>query len=146
MTTIAWDGKTLAADCQATSGNLRTLVTKIVQIENGDILAWTGSQEQGLVLMDWYRSGAERNKWPTFQSDKNDWTRLVVFTKHNLYEYEQQPFPQLVETKISAFGSGRELALGAMSHGATAEEAVLTAAKFDTGTGFGVMSFPALRT
>ena len=38
MTTIAWDGKTLAADKLASYGELRTTVTKIFRLSDGSLV------------------------------------------------------------------------------------------------------------
>lgn len=140
MSIVAWDGKTIAADRQCTAGDLMLRATKIRRINNGDILAWTGTLENGMTLADWYERGADQKLWPTFQAS-DSWCRLIVVSKGRAYSYEQLPVKQLVEDRFAAWGSGRDLAMGALAMGATAVEAVKVASRFSSTCGMGVESF-----
>lgn len=140
MSTIAWDGRTLAADKQAVTGGMREIVTKARLLPNGQVLAWTGEHECGLILAAWYESGADIDKWPKFQSG-DDWTRLIVASANEVIVFERQPVGQLLEEPFMAWGSGRDYAMGAMAMGASAGQAVEVASRFDINTGLGVDLF-----
>lgn len=140
MTTIAWDGKTLAVDRMGVASDVPKVVTKLKVLEsaNGrEVLAVTGCITGSLIMMDWYKNGADPEKWPKIQ-ETDDWCRMVVATRDGVFEYERHPVKIALEERFYAWGGGREVALGALAMGATAEQAVLIASKFDTNTGYGV--------
>ncbi len=141
MSVIAWDGKMLAADKQATSQGLIVTTTKIRRVANGSIIAFEGDIDRGLVLAKWYEDGCDESKWPSFQKDKDDWTRLVLATTDGIFNYEREPIPIRIESSIMAWGQGRDFAIAAMHMGKNASEAVLFASKFTTGCGCGVNAF-----
>jgi len=70
-------------------------------------------------MVHWYKSGADVGAWPDIQKT-DDWARLIVFGSHGLKYYEQTPIAINVEDPFFAFGSGMDVALGAMAMGATA--------------------------
>lgn len=144
MSVIAWDGKTLAVDKQATCSAMPSTVSKARRLPNGEIVAWTGDQEQGLVLADWYETGAHVSNWPEFQKDREHWARLVVAGPSGIRFYEQFPVEQVENDPFQAFGSGRDYAMGALAMGATAEQAVLVASRFNIHCGMGVDVFHVL--
>lgn len=147
MTVIAWDGKILAADRQAVCAGMRSIVKKIKATEKGEIIAFTGEYEQGLVLCEWYENGAKIENWPHFQRTEN-WTRLVIaniedietrpFSKNVLYVYEKEPLKIICEESFVAFGAGRDFAMGAMAQGASAIQAVEIANRFSIDCGYGI--------
>lgn len=138
MSVIAWDGKSIAADKQATSSGLREKTTKLRRIETGEVLAVVGEQDCGRALIAWYEKGAELGSWPAFQADEKLWTRLIVADSSGARVYERQPYAVPVEDPFMAWGSGRDYAMGAMARGATAREAVEIAMRFDNGCGLGI--------
>ncbi|MEE8115151.1 MAG: hypothetical protein V3T23_12455 [Nitrososphaerales archaeon] len=140
MTVIAWDGKTLAADKQMSRADTIGTCTKIYKIEDGSVLAFCGQLAQGLALMDWYRNGRIYSEWPAFQSSDN-WTVLVIAKDGKLIEYEQCPRPIGLEEKFTAWGNGREFAIGALAMGASSVEAVEVTSHHCEGCGRGVDSF-----
>lgn len=140
MSVLAWDGKTLAADRQCSTGDLASRCTKIRRLPNGDLVAWTGGIENGLALADWYEKGADPKHWPNFQGTDN-WCRLVVVRKGKVFTYETQPVPVPVEDRFHAWGSGRDFAMGALAMGADAVRAVKVASGLSITCGFGVNSF-----
>lgn len=142
MSIVVWDGKTLAADKQATIDDRKVKCTKIMRLPTGELLAWVGNHESGLTLAQWYAAGAKEEDWPKFQ-EKEAWTNLIVIHKGKAWEYEQLPIRQRVETLPAAWGSGTAYALGAMAMGADAVKAVRVASKFCTTCGLGVDSFKA---
>lgn len=136
MTCIAWDGKSIAADKLLISGEIASVGTKIKRLGSGVVVGWTGTHECGLALIRWLE-GIDKN-WPTFQADKDRWTRLIVIERGKVSVFEQEPIPQPVEGEFDAWGSGREFSLGAMAMGATAKQAVEVANRFSITCGLGV--------
>jgi 20S proteasome alpha/beta subunit len=144
MTVIAFDGRTVAADKQA-SGYARTrTVTKLFQVHGDDaqltaILAICGSASDGLQLVAWYKAGANPEKFPPRPSVEDQRANLVVFRpgKHPM-QYEYTPIPVVFEDPIFAAGCGGDLALGAMLAGADAKRAVEIASMHDEHCGHGV--------
>lgn len=139
MTTIAWDGKTLAGDKQATDNSgLMTLVTKVFRV--GDcLLGGTGNTVAIQEFIAWYKRGCDVDKFPPHlrDSEKHYCHILEVNSDRTLHVYENSPYSFEVERIHHAMGSGRDFALMAMRLGKTAEAAVLLAGEFDSGTGLG---------
>lgn len=136
MTTIAWDGKTVAADTQLSYGYTLAPGKHIKYYEIGDGTFLLGS---GLVseIADWAeymkeRAQGERPKVPRLKE-----STLWVLTgrgKNKRVEEVLRGDRYVHVMPINApwaIGSGGEFALGAMGAGATAEEAVKIASKFD---------------
>lgn len=141
MSVVAWDGRTLAADKQATSSSKIAVVTKIRRLTSGEVVAWTGSADCGLLMAKWYEDGADPEKWPDFQKDKDAWTRLIVASSTGAKFYEQRLVAIPVEDKFMAWGAGQDFALGAMAMGADARRAVEVAIRYSDSCGCGVDSF-----
>lgn len=135
MTVIAWDGKSIAADKQATNIDMRATTTKLKRLESGIVLGWTGGWDYALALVEWFEG---KREWPKFQEDKDKWSRLIVVENGIARMYEQETVPLIVEDPFMAWGSGRDFAMGAMAMGATAKEAVEVANRFCTSCGLGV--------
>lgn len=138
MTTIAWDGKTLAADRQSTSGNLRYATSKIRKIK-GSLYAAAGTAAIINEAFAWIEAGAIPIDMPLAQRDKDDGCYILrVDPDEKIYLYERSPYPSEIKQVQFAIGSGRDLALAAMYMGATAEQAIVIAHHFDVTTGLGV--------
>lgn len=121
MTVIAWDGKTLAADRQCTSGAVLSEHTKLSQVSDGSVLAFWGPIRQWVALIRWYEAGAKPEEWP---KDADDNGLIVVTVEGSVTEYEGCGWPIACEQNKAAWGGGREFALGAMAAGASALQAV----------------------
>lgn len=142
MSTVAWDGKVLAADRQATNYDCAQPCSKIKRLKDGTILAVTGGYAEGLLMMQWYEDGGKPFEYPKFQEDKDDWCRLIaVSPSGEIFEYERRPIGMRFPSGPRAWGSGRDYALGAMAAGASAIQAVEIACRFDINSGCGVESF-----
>jgi ATP-dependent protease HslVU (ClpYQ) peptidase subunit len=140
MSVIAFDGKTVAADRQATCSGCKTTSSKLFKLASGEIVGFTGSSDIGMAMLEWYKNGADCEKYPKYQTT-DDWVRLVVITKKGVFFYETTPNPVHSLDKKCAFGCGRDFALGAMEMGANAIKAVEIASKFSTDCGMGIDSF-----
>lgn len=139
MTVIAWDGKTLAADRQTTMGDLKSHRTKLVPHPSrpGVCVAFCGDTDLGLAMIDWFLRGATKEDFPAFQRTEK-WVRLLVFGDGLPKQYLQEPFPIRCEADYWAWGSGAELAIGAMAAGVDAVRAVEIANQHCATCGFGV--------
>lgn len=139
MSIVAWDGKSLAADKQATNTGLRHLTTKL---RRGNqcrlVFAYTGDQDSAEGMVKWFEDGAEADKFPAYQNDKERWARLIVASDGGLVLYERTPHPIPVLDPFMAWGAGRDYAMGAMACGKTAREAVEIAMRFDISCGLGI--------
>ncbi len=136
MTTVAWDGKTLAADSQVTFGNLVGSCTKVVKLSDGRLLASTGMAEDHYQVKHWLDTGglrATRNEDPKQPMLDKDYSGILIdadgawVIQANLIRW---PVPR----KQWAIGSGRDFAVAAMHLGKTAAEAVAIACEFDVNT------------
>lgn len=142
MSVIVFDGKTLAADMQVSYGSTRCKISKIRKLKDGTVLAVTGSECSGALMMQWYEEGADFSKYPACQTDKDDWSRLVVvLPSRKVFCYEKYPVRIDVIQIPMAWGSGQDFALGALAMGADARKAVGIACQYSTDCGFGVEAF-----
>jgi hypothetical protein len=132
MTTIAWDGKTLAADKQTTCAGSKFRVTQKIEAVTGGYVACAGNVAQINHFLRWYRGG-RRGKAPNLE-DFN--AIMVVRGRVSLWEGDSEISCDANE-KL-AEGSGWKWALAAMDFGKTAVEAVKYASTRDNGTGCGV--------
>ena len=143
MTTIAWDGKTLAADKRATVNGMAHTTKKLIRIKNGPmagaICGWSNSIAVAMEMIHWLESGADIKEFPAAQRT-DEWSPVILITySQQVFVYEKGPFP--IERSFSdamALGSGREFAMGAMAFGATSQEAIAIATKLDVYTGDGI--------
>lgn len=138
MTVIVWDGKTLAADKRSVTSGLVAKVTKIRKI-NGSLVAGAGDFSPIMAMMRWFEHGADPEKIPECQKDKDRYAYILVITPDKkIMRYEQDCLPYEIEEEKYAIGCGRDYALGAMAMGADAKRAVEIASMFDNGCGDGI--------
>lgn len=137
MTTIAYDGKTVAADKQSTACNMKRRVTKLFRV-GGAVVGITGSLDLGMEMVDWLRNGSEPSSFPAAQRTSEFVHVLLVNPDGRAFHFEQSPFPVTVESVPYAIGSGMAYAMAAMRLGASAEQAVAVASEFDIYTGMGI--------
>ena len=122
MTTIAWDGKTLAADSQCTGDWLEQYpVNKIHKVDDC-YLAGAGNSVDLIA----YINGEEI---------KGDEIEVLRVTKKGKVTYHKNGNGHLDVKGKTAIGSGAGFAMGAMLAGATATETVKIASKLDPYTG-----------
>lgn len=136
MTTIAWDGKTLASDSRVTENNCLISEnynkTKSFKHKNKKYLVGVaGSMCQGERFFHWIqKNGFDINDPPRLE----DMEALVV-SKDGVWCYEgsSQGYVTLTDEFV-AIGSGTYIALAGMRIGLSAEESVLLASQVDLGT------------
>lgn len=130
MTVIAWDGKTLAADKQATFGGTPVPATKIFR-HNAELIGCSGNISESIQFVEWYFHGGDK---PVLE----DGFSALVIQNGKVYKYEKQLIPLHLDVPVWAAGSGADYALGAMAAGCSAEKAVEIACRFDIHCGLGV--------
>jgi len=139
MTTIAWDGKTLAVDSMASAnGTVISYRVKKLYLSVGrfSAVAISGSVPAMHEVIAWVRSG-EKESPPEIEGN------LIGITENGdafaLWPNTSKLFLKIEEPWTG--GSGWELAMGAMDAGATAIKAVKIASKRDTNTGGRIQSY-----
>jgi 20S proteasome alpha/beta subunit len=134
MTTIAWDGSTLAGDRRGNAGGMAYEVCKLRRTADGRLLGFSGEIGVGTLMLDWLDRGGPR---PAAQ-DSDRWATLLEIEPDGSCWCHGRDGRWRIEQGFFAIGSGRDFALAAMAMGADAAKAVEVAARFDTGTGNGV--------
>lgn len=130
MTTIAWDGKTLAADRQCNAGGIRDLkVTKILKRKDGAICGAAGRASEMGGFHRWFLAG-EKKSSPKLSEKSAAFIvrpsgKLVIFDEDGWFEADPGPY---------AIGTGWEIARATMFLGFNAVKAVETAAALDSNT------------
>jgi hypothetical protein len=128
MTTIAWDGKTLAADRASTQGYIVNEVCKIRSIAGGKRIrgqryaALTGDAHICEAMLAWLL-GAEMIRVP--DADWNKACGLIVTIDRRIFRMAVAvgTFEEILSVPF-ADGGGSEMALGAMLAGADAKRAI----------------------
>lgn len=128
MTTVAYRDGVLAADTLSTcNGLIDDYGAKVWRV--GKVLVGAaGSRAVCLKFRDWVAGGMEGDS--PMADDANG---IVVSSAAVVCWSEKGPWP--VTAPFYSLGSGYQVALGAMEMGATAEQAVSAARKWDLGTG-----------
>jgi hypothetical protein len=136
MTVIAFDGTTLAADRRCTRGGTVYATLKVHRV--GDLLVGlSGGSDFCVAFLEWFKAGRPRDAFPETQKH-DDYACALVIEGGKAFTYDRTPFPVPMLEPIVAIGSGREVALGAMTAGATAAEAVLIASRWMDCCGNGI--------
>jgi hypothetical protein len=132
VTTIAWDGKTLAVDSRMVGGTVirSERAEKLYRLSDGSWLAGCGQMQDVLLAVRWYNEGAKPEDKPSL----SDEFAALILRGGEAYRVEEKLIEWSVNAPFAAAGSGVELALGAMAAGASAVDAVRIAARFDPGT------------
>lgn len=125
MTTIAFDGLSLAGDRAAFADNIRLFDTvKVWRRDDGALIGCCGATTVCARFTRWFMGGEEGASPVT---DTEDFNAIIV--RPNLtVEFHDRFGWSPVESFPVAIGSGREVALGAMDAGLSAREAVRIAA------------------
>ena len=141
MTTIAWDGKILAADGQITRDHSIVMATTQQKIFKNvgvfDVLAFCGDWMPVDDFLGWAENPEET------QPPIGAYT--VIFVINGVLHFSNMETPisecmTLPSGAVDAWGSGAHLALGALHSGKTARQAVNLACKLDVFTGGKVRS------
>jgi ATP-dependent protease HslVU (ClpYQ) peptidase subunit len=154
MTTIAFDGKTIAADRQHSDDwGLKGEGSKLF-VNDHVVIGFAGDRDMHLDMVD-ALCRAAMPKAPQSYDPAKDVTMDIVLAARLKYDPDGKRSLRVMaicrqtkkiaisngeridwsEYKQFAVGSGRDFALGAMHHGATAKQAVETANHFEINTG-----------
>jgi ATP-dependent protease HslVU (ClpYQ) peptidase subunit len=131
MTTVAWDGKTLACDSQVTVGNCRGTSVKLVSNDQGFVAAGAGSLPELVPWFRWVENGMDPDQQPTSLSESD---LVIVPPRGPAIWFSGSASPMKLPRRHWAIGSGSDFALGAMAMGADARQEVKVAMKFDVYT------------
>lgn len=129
MTTIVCNRHGMAAD-KRISGGAMFRSTKIFRV-HGALLGISGNVEQALRFVEWRRTPETK---PQFV-DVTGIEVIELTPSGALIWWGSEMVGIPIEEDYYAIGSGAQLALGALSMGATPKQAVQVAARWDTGTG-----------
>lgn len=140
MSIVVWDGTTMAADQQWEVNGVREKGDKLrVGVGADTCVAFVGDVAAGHLLMEWYREGRDPAQWPACQATPENSAVLIVWPEFERPRtWYREPIPITVHGPFAAWGDAREIALGAMAHGATAVEAVEICIQLHISCGFGV--------
>ena len=145
MTTLAFDGKTLAADTAMTYGGLKVRFTgKIRRFPSGCLAGFAGDVNSGLLLLDWLESDDPNAllDLPDSEEDSDACADAILITPDGAISVcGNRGILIPVEGPCLAVGSGMNLAMGLMLAGKSAREAVQTCIERDPYSGFDVISF-----
>lgn len=146
MTTIAWDGKTLATDSRATnngvieSDNVKKLFKIKSPLSEYVACAVSGDYVEALKIIKWIKLGMSGD-FPEIDKDRSASALCLREDKTlDIYRSTNKGF-SLPHKGIYSDGSGWELALGAMDGGATAVKSVKIAIGRDVNSGGKVQSY-----
>lgn len=140
MTTIAWDGKTLAADRAAWSSGQKYRVRKVHKIRASDgqqfLVALTGDGHYATALLEWMQGGRHPGPYP-FDEDYS--IAIVIDERKRIWRLGSKMLRYCpVLEKVHACGAGQDFAIGALEAGATAAQAIRIAMKRSDYAGLGV--------
>lgn len=142
MTTIAWDGKTLAADRCSWSGPARRAVRKTFKIVAPDgsrfLIAFCGEGSFALAVLAWMQGEGEKPKCQDFGVDPANQFAVVIDEKRRIWNLTANLTYGRFYESMMAYGGGQEFAWGALEAGATAKRAVEIAIKRSDYAGLGV--------
>jgi 20S proteasome alpha/beta subunit len=138
VTTIATDGKTVAADGLITGDVVYSRTAKKIFLIGDEIVGTRGDCDLGEAYLNWVRKKYAQNAKPIFpehvQGDEVVFEALHV-SKRGVFTVDGINFSKTRMQSPLAIGSGALVAMGAMANGATPTEAVRVAAKLDLWTG-----------
>jgi hypothetical protein len=144
MTTIAYKDGMMAGDsCWNTHGIVDNLANKIQRLKSGALLGQAGDNDirEIVVLLDNVKSAKSLPSYAQLTAIRCDSTVLLalpngaVFKLSTSKKLTHDDTDDLglwrIERSVAAIGSGADLALGAMSAGASALQAVRIACRWD---------------
>lgn len=141
MSVIAYDSRVIAADKRALSNGTIFTCTKLIYDEpNHSFYAGNGCLDSFMTMVYWYEHGHKIEEWPSSQST-DDWCELIVIERGEMKIYQRQPHHFTHSDTIQAFGSGKDIAIGAMEMGADAIRAAEIACLRDSGCGCGIDAY-----
>lgn len=137
MTTIAWDGKTLAADKQTVLCGTKMNRTKLHWLADGSMIGLAGTSTVNDAFVAWLDGGAIGERPKIFDDMEHGPEAIQVMANGTAWLHS--PFGRIrIEQRFAAVGSGAPYAMAALYMGRSAEEAVAIAIALDPESGGGV--------
>lgn len=136
MTTIATDGKTVAADGLACCGDepIARNVKKL-RLSGTTLYGITGSAPVFDAAIAWHKAGAKPEDVPKLDG----WSLLVFETDGAIRFSDKCPYPDAFPYPV-AFGSGADFAIAALKLGCSPVKAIELAAECNVFTGGEIMT------
>lgn len=134
MTTIAYRDGVLAADTQITCGGTVDGWAQKAFRKGSILYATSGGSGLGSKFRAWLEGGME-GEAPDLKAEGADEAHGYIFPGGDRVVWRYNDTWASHIAPFFAYGSGAEIALGAMIRGATAEEAVKAAITRDTNSG-----------
>jgi ATP-dependent protease HslVU (ClpYQ) peptidase subunit len=135
MTTIAWDGKTLAGDRQTTWGGTPVRTRKVHKVRHPVHGTWlfgcAGSAFDCAAFERWANGLGQEVVFSEFRV-------LAIHESGSIWAADESMKWLRLNVERWAIGSGSDYALGAMVAGRSSREAVQVAMELDVNTGIGV--------
>ena len=133
MTTIAYNRGEICCDSQSTVGGL-ACKAKMKAIKTAThVYMIAGNFAQGMAYIDWLKIGGPISDVESPKLSKTSVIQMDLKTGKCVEWEDDVPLP--VEDRIMAWGSGGNIALGAMAAGADVYGAVNIACKWDAYSG-----------
>lgn len=130
MTVIAWDRTSLAWDSRATEDGRKHSVKKFRLLKDGRTIVVTGYIRDITIARDLL----DGNGYPDLTQSIVENSSIIIFDKGKVYAYDDTKEVRRVKGS-DAWGSGNAYAMGALAHGASAEEACRIACKYSSTCG-----------
>jgi len=145
MTVIAWDGRYIASDSQSEYGGLIGSCRKLwrgVDQDPGAVVGIVGAYRSSKLIADWFAQGGRVDSFPKLLEADNDRTAVIVVDSTlKVATFEGNPCPIEEELSIYGWGSGGEVAVGAMEFGASAMQACAIACRRMSGCGGDILYY-----
>lgn len=140
MTTIAWDGRSMAADKGHWFGNVAIPITKLFCVYyegNRCAVSGAGTARWILSAVEWLAKDAcIREQTPPYLG--NDGQLLLGNALGELFVFEGRMERTRLNVPFFAIGAGGEMAMGALAAGASAKKAVEIVIQYGPGASNGV--------
>jgi hypothetical protein len=135
LTTIAWDGRYVAADTLMISGSYKhPMPYQKLRLGNGVCYGLTGYAAWFDAWIKWYEAGADPAATPACNISDGGGAFIVLQQGTASFFTREMPYAMHLQAP-DAWGSGAEYAIGAMMADASAIRAIDIAIRVDHGTG-----------
>lgn len=131
MTTIAYRDGVLAGDTLV-CGEIKCKAVKVFALKRGGLVGGAGDLPSVLAFVDWL--DRPKSEKPDLSHD-DDFEALVISPDGSIEWYERTLRPVPIAEAYYAIGSGGPFAMGRMDGGGTAEDAVASGIRWDSGSG-----------
>ncbi len=138
MTTIATRDGVMAGDSLGTVSDTKVVCSEKLWISKrtGSVLGFSGDAAWLIMFKEWYEVGAKRQKAPDIRVQVEGAIHaLELATDGKIWIWDIDFVPMPFQGEFLAVGSGLKYAMGAMTVGASARQAVSAACQLDPGTG-----------